>query len=224
MSERPGGSKGRGRTRRRPRQLSLAGEAIHAIGASPFTPRAADTHRAWDPGALSRNREGRLTDEQRDALAAKNRDLGTNLAFSGVALSVVGITAFASGTAVWNVLEYRGPAYTWGIVAIVALGAMVPLVLRWRNRSQWIRAGRVTCLEGPTRKLSRTVGSGRTWDRLRYLYVGNRRYRASEHVYERAPASGRIRLFVVGSPDEVINFEVLRDRRDDAAKHAADTR
>lgn len=131
------------------------------------------------------------------------------LAVGGAALTVFSAVAFASGGTSWEILDRSEPAYVWGLGGLLALLACIPFAIRWQRRSRDLRAGRVRIVEGATRKVRRTMGAGNTFEKVGFLYADRARFRASAEAYAAAPASGRIRLFVVGSPDEVVNFEAL---------------
>ena len=165
-----------------------------------------EVDRTSELATLAENRAGRITDEQvarhrgANDLRAKIIGLAAVVLAAVITISLIGV---ASG---WRSLGGFPPMVIL-VMALVPLVALVPFAWRtWRSLAE-LRAGRVEIVEGPIRKRSFLVNEGA--DRLTYLEVDGKRYRASYELFDRAPEDADVRLFVLPKSGDIINYEVL---------------
>jgi hypothetical protein len=166
---------------------------------------------AYDAAALPENRGGRLTAEQQRVLSetSKRTTRGNQIVITlGFAISAAAVVfaAFAPAAS-----EARIPALVIATTAV--LFPIASAVFLWSGQSKRgdIRSGKVGVVEGPIRKRSIMLEGGN----VDYLVVAGKRYRTSSELFNAAPASGTIRLFVLPRSGSVVNWEAVRDHHDE---------
>jgi hypothetical protein len=157
---------------------------------------------SYDAPSLPENRRGRLTADQR-------RNLGRESARTIKGLRIVialGLAIAAGAFAVAFIVPGSSiPALIAGTTAVLFPIASVVFLQRGRSMRSDVEHGSVRVVEGPISKRSIMLEGGS----VEYLVVSDKRYRSSADIFNRAPESGRVRLFVLPRSGRVVNFEAM---------------
>jgi len=170
-----------------------------------MTQTTLDTYSAAD---IEVNRAGRLSDGQRRYLKAAARSSSRSMLTGAVVAALIGLLLATS----------NGPTPTaWArpvATAAFFLGAVVFLLLALRPNPEAADAssGRVEPVEGAVGKRSYSSSSASSSVTTYMLEIGEQRYSVGRAVYDAAPDSGRVRLYVTPRTHKVVNFERLPDR------------
>ena len=165
--------------------------------------------RTIDLAALPENRAGRISLEQLARLRHANDLRAKIIGLAALVLGAVIVISLIGVSSRWPSLVGFPPVVIL-VMALVPLAALVPFAWRtWRSLAE-LRAARVEVVEGPIGKRSFLVNESA--DRLTYLEVGAKRYRAPYELFDRAPEDGDVRLFVLPKSGEIVNYEILETR------------
>ncbi|MGD0018114.1 MAG: hypothetical protein ABSD62_02570 [Candidatus Limnocylindrales bacterium] len=164
-----------------------------------------DTYSAAD---IETNRAGRLSDSQRRYLRSAARSFSRSMLTGAVLAAVIGGLLATSNGPAPN--AWARPAAT----AAFFLGALVCLFFAFRPNPEAgdASAGRVDAVEGAIGKRHYSSSSGNSSSTTYLLELGEKRYEVGRAVYDAAPDSGWVRLYVTPRSHKVVNFERLPDR------------
>lgn len=172
---------------------------------TPATQTAPDTYSAAD---IEANRAGRLSDAQRRSLKAGARSFSRGMLSGAVLAAVIGVLLATANGPSPNAAERPLAA------AAFFAGALVFLFLALRPNSEAgdASSGRVDAIEGAIGKSHITTSGEHSTSTTYYLEVGENRYSVGRGVYDAAPDTGWVRLYITPRSHEVVNFERLPDK------------
>ncbi len=160
--------------------------------------------------ALQANREGRLTDAQRETWAGADRTWRGNVRLMALVLGLAGVLLVA------GIGQAPFPAFARlpiGALCLIIAGALVYVsTLGGGALTRDLRDGRVEMVEGAiSRERGLPVYTGPNPERC-YLNVGDRRLACSRTAYDAAPLAGSVRAYYLPRSRRLVNLEGLPDR------------
>jgi hypothetical protein len=168
------------------------------IGSGPFP-----------QSALDANKNGQLSDGQRQSLRAASRGVRKRELTAAVFSAAVGIFLFIA-------VRPSSPVLVRVVIPIGLLALAVFLVLRaltGEDRlTRDLRNPRVESLEGPISKHAVSSESGSSSSTTHYLTVAGERFKVGTHAYHAAPDAGFVRIYFLPLSRHVVNLEQLPDR------------
>ena len=182
----------------------------------------------FDSAALETNRAGRLTPDQAAAFRAEAAETRGSGIKAGLVLSVLG------GVVIFGVVSGRipnaGPQPILVGVAMAAFGLLTILfggIRASRKTADAAAAGTVRSVEGPLRRrqvdrveqrrlMGEPTGNISAANRYEpYLDIAGESYPVTPAQYAAAPDDAIVRLYLLGSTDEVVNLERVGDQAHD---------
>src|SRR5947209_4540990 len=158
--------------------------------------------------ALEANRNGSLTDVQRQGLRGMER--GTRkgeLSFAALAVAI-GFIVLVGARSSAPVLAHVGIPL---VCVVIAIFLMVRALGGGDKLARDLRNPRVESLEGPISRRVRQVGSS-TSGESHYLTVAGRQFEVGRRAYAAAPDAGFVRIYFLSISGHVVNLENLPDR------------
>jgi len=157
--------------------------------------------------ALESNREGRLSDGQKQSLRAMSR----NSRKSGLSIAA---TCAALGLVIWLAPGAPQYAVTKPLIGLALVAAALFFLLRAMmggdSLTQDLRSGKVEAVEGAITKV-RISGTGSA-PSTHYFDVEGRRLHVTLSQYDWAPDAAIVRVFFLPHSHRAVNFERLADR------------